>query len=270
MRYDINAGLIYDAADGTLTLSGSDTPDTQLSITASALLYFFLQHQEVVSRDDVLKKVWDDNGLTSSNSNLNQYLSMLRKTFRHYGVDNIILTISRGNLQFNPDISCECLDTHSSGHRPTGEEKAYVDLPASPAALTQGPSVRHRKPVETRWYIASAALLIASLLLITLIVTGPDNVSPLSPAPVTGNACEVMGTADMLSLVTPQEYENNFSAVLQRLKLTCRPEQRFIFFYGDKLHRRGLGRVFLAHCAIHHNDPIGYCDNYFYYSWEPQ
>jgi DNA-binding winged helix-turn-helix (wHTH) protein len=41
-------------------------------------------------------KVWDDNGLTSSNSNLNQYLSMLRKTFRHYDIDNIIVTVSRG------------------------------------------------------------------------------------------------------------------------------------------------------------------------------
>jgi DNA-binding winged helix-turn-helix (wHTH) protein len=36
-------------------------PDSQLSITASALLYFFLRHTGV-SRDEVLKKVWDDNG----------------------------------------------------------------------------------------------------------------------------------------------------------------------------------------------------------------
>lgn len=41
MRYNINARLIYDATDGTLTLPGSDEPDSQLSITASALLYFF-------------------------------------------------------------------------------------------------------------------------------------------------------------------------------------------------------------------------------------
>ncbi|HBT4795313.1 TPA: winged helix-turn-helix transcriptional regulator, partial [Klebsiella quasipneumoniae subsp. similipneumoniae] len=96
MRYNINARLIYDATDGTLTLPGSDEPDSQLSITASALLYFFLRHTGVVSREEVLKKVWDDNGLTSSNSNLNQYLSMLRKTFRHYDIDNIIVTVSRG------------------------------------------------------------------------------------------------------------------------------------------------------------------------------
>lgn len=110
MRYNINARLIYDATDGTLTLPGSDEPDSQLSITASALLYFFLRHTGVVSRDEVLKKVWDDNGLTSSNSNLNQYLSMLRKTFRHYDIDNIIVTVSRGMLQLNQDLSIELLD----------------------------------------------------------------------------------------------------------------------------------------------------------------
>ena len=110
MRYNINARLIYDATDGTLTLPGSDEPDSQLSITASALLYFFLRHTGVVSRDEVLKKVWDDNGLTSSNSNLNQYLSMLRKTFRHYDIDNIIVTVSRGMLQLNQDLNIELLD----------------------------------------------------------------------------------------------------------------------------------------------------------------
>jgi hypothetical protein len=57
MRYNIHARLIYDAMDGTLTLPGSDEPDSQLSITANALLWFFLRHTEVVSRDEVLKSL---------------------------------------------------------------------------------------------------------------------------------------------------------------------------------------------------------------------
>ena len=38
MRYNIHGRLIYDAMDGTLTLPGSDEADSQLSITANALL----------------------------------------------------------------------------------------------------------------------------------------------------------------------------------------------------------------------------------------
>ena len=135
MRYNINARFIYDATDGTITLPQSDEPDSQLSITASALLFFFLHNTGIVSREEVLKKVWDDNGLTSSNSNLNQYLSMLRKTFRHYGIDNIIVTVSRGYLQLNPDVVIEALD----GTPPpasTPEPPVIVDetAPAPPLA----------------------------------------------------------------------------------------------------------------------------------------
>lgn len=41
MRYHINARLIYDATDGSLTQRESVEPDSQLSITANALFYFF-------------------------------------------------------------------------------------------------------------------------------------------------------------------------------------------------------------------------------------
>ena len=56
MRYNINARLIYDATDGTLTLPGSDEPDSQLSITASACSIFFPAIPAWSSRDEVLKK----------------------------------------------------------------------------------------------------------------------------------------------------------------------------------------------------------------------
>lgn len=132
MRYNIHGRLIYDAMDGTLTLPGSDEADSQLSITANALLWFFLRHTEVVSRDEVLKKVWDDNGLTSSNSNLNQYLSMLRKTFRHYDIDNIIVTVSRGLLQLNPDLTIERLDAS-----PEPEQPPAAEAEPDPAAVPE-------------------------------------------------------------------------------------------------------------------------------------
>ncbi|EPE7328000.1 hypothetical protein ACSLWP_005053, partial [Salmonella enterica] len=51
--------------------------------------------------------------------------------------------------------------------------------------------------------------------------------------------------------------------------IACKPGERFLFFYGDRLETNGLGRVFLAHCAMHEDNPFSYCDNYFYYSWKP-
>lgn len=267
MRYNINARFIYDATDGTLTLPESTEPDSQLSITASTLLYFFLRNTGIISREEVLKKVWDDNGLTSSNSNLNQYLSMLRKTFRHYGIDNIIVTVSRGYLQLNPDVSIEAVD---ESPLPESPEPTPVETITKPLPVEEKQRLPHT--VHARgmcWYIAGACLLTISLLLVAFSVVGISESHPIALTQITHSQCELLASDDMLRSVNASAYGKNFDEVRQRLNVACKPGERFLFFYGDKLETNGLGRVFLAHCAMHEDNPFSYCDNYFYYSWKP-
>lgn len=58
-----------------------------------------------VEREMLFKKVWDDNGLRSSHSNLNQYISMLRKQLTLVGLpDDTIITIPKVGFMFNPNI----------------------------------------------------------------------------------------------------------------------------------------------------------------------
>ncbi|MBA7931768.1 winged helix-turn-helix domain-containing protein [Klebsiella sp. RHBSTW-00215] len=267
MRYNIHGRLIYDATDGTLTLPGSDEADSQLSITANALLWFFLRHTDVVSRDEVLKKVWDDNGLTSSNSNLNQYLSMLRKTFRHYDIDNIIVTVSRGLLQLNPDLTIEMLDAIPE---PAPPQPAIDPEPAQTTAPPEQKPVSTRRARGTCWYLAGGCLLTIALLLVVCSFLGTSKSRPIMLTQMSHSQCELLASDEMLRSVAGTAYGKNFDAVRQRLKLECKPGERFVFFYGDRLETNGLGRVFLAHCAMHEDNPFSYCDNYFYYSWKPQ
>lgn len=270
MRYNINARFIYDATDGTLTLPESTEPDCQLSITASALLYFFLRNTGIISREEVLKKVWDDNGLTSSNSNLNQYLSMLRKTFRHYGIDNIIVTVSRGYLQLNPDVNIEVIDESPtppsvSPERPT-LETGTESVPLV-AKTNRPPRTAHARGMC--WYMAGACLLTISLLLVAFSMVGVSETRPITLTQITHSQCELLASDEMLRSVSASAYGKNFDDVRQRLNVACKPGERFLFFYGDRLETNGLGRVFLAHCAMHEDNPFSYCDNYFYYSWKP-
>lgn len=268
MRYNINATLIYDASDGTLTLSGCTTPDSQLSITANVLLHFFLQNRHVVSREEVLKKVWDDNGLTSSNSNLNQYLSMLRKTFRHYDIDNIIVTVSRGNLQLNPDIILDVIDAQPE---PAAEKSPQLaaTVTADGHVRGMGKEIQKNHSPAVCWYLASACLLtIASLLVIVTLVAEPK-ISPITLKQFSHNQCEIQASEEMLRSLVTDTWRKNIERVRQRLNLNCKPGERFVFFYGDKLETDGLGRVFLARCATNDDNPFSYCDNYFYYSWKP-
>ena len=50
--------------------------------------------------------------------------------------------------------------------------------------------------------------------------------------------------------VSEESYGKNFDEVRQRLNIACKPGERFLFFYGDRLETNGLGRVFA--CPLRH------------------
>ena len=284
MKYKINALIYYDATDGAISLE-KDSVDTHLSITANALLFYFIQHPGVVNRDEVLKRVWDDNGLVSSNSNLNQYLSLLRKTFRHYGIENIIVTIAKGRLEFNPDISVELIDDSTllpltqinekalslaEDENKTAEETTPLSSVAdqTPLNITQTEVIQKKQKTEICWYLASIGFLFGAVFLAVIIFFNQHQSKPISLTPLTHNDCELLSNEAMINTAVSDNYVRNFDAVRKKLNLQCVKGERFVFFYGDKLQTNGLGRVFLAHCAKNEDNPFSYCDNYFYYSWK--
>jgi hypothetical protein len=94
---------------------------------------------------------------------------MLRKTFRHYDIDNIIVTVSRGMLQLNQDLSIELLDA--------GPALADVASPAAPPGEPAGAGRKpHRLPLHhtrgTCWYLAGGCLLVIALLLVAFTFAG--------------------------------------------------------------------------------------------------
>jgi DNA-binding winged helix-turn-helix (wHTH) protein len=280
MKYKINAFIIYDAVDGTLSLK-KDEVDTQLSITANALLFYLIQKKGVVSRDEVLKAVWDDNGLVSSNSNLNQYLSLLRKTFRQYGIENIIVTVARGRLEFNSEILLELLDeetlntTHLLNSLNEIQKAEVVLVSSLEAKPAESPSEKlpYSLPKQKReicWYLASAAFLCSSILLAAMSYFSSQPSAPMVLPTLEHTSCDVLSNEKMINAFVADNYVQNFDKVRKNLNLACNDKERFVFFYGDKLQKNGLGRVFLAHCAANESNPFSYCDNYFYYSWKPQ
>ncbi|GAB3525445.1 winged helix-turn-helix domain-containing protein [Photobacterium alginatilyticum] len=269
MKYKINGFLYYDAIDGTLKLEGQAADDTQLSITANALLFFLIQHPGVLTRDEVMKKVWDDNGLISSNSNLNQYLSLLRKSFRSYDIENVIVTIPRGRLEFNPELVIEVVDDN---HLHPLLQQASDDKEIAPEPLVKGIKEQEFPPQteqqERNWMIASAILFIAALGLLWTAIITERSLHIVSLTEVESGLCELFSPELMINSAMGDKYVTNFKAVRDKLGLSCAKHERFIFYYGDKLQSNGLGRTYIARCAENENNPYAYCDNYFYYSWK--
>jgi len=264
MKYLINSFVYYDAIDGSLKLDDKGKSDTQLSITANALLYMLIQNPGVITRDYVMQKVWDDNGLVSSNSNLNQYISLLRKKFRYYGIENIIVTIPKGRLEIDPSLKIELLDNnllHPSPPSSQARETALVlDLVDN---IQESSTLKNNHWMYTAWVLFAGAGI---LMMISLLFDPRGGSIKLNALEVPG--CELFSTENMTNLTVKNSYIDNFEKVKNKLSLTCADNERFLFFYGDKLHTQGLGRTFLAQCAKNKDNPFSYCENYFYYSWK--
>lgn len=262
MKYKINAFLIYDATEGSLKLDDGGKSDTQLTITANALLFFMVQNPGVISRDTVMQRVWDDNGLVSSNSNLNQYLSMLRKAFRCYGIENVIVTVARGRLEINPELVIEVIDDsvlHPVVHAIESELPTEARPAVAPAAINSH---------DRYWGYAGGVISLLAIALFAWSWSNNGSLNPIALTPLAQTPVEVFSTDIMINPRMSKNYLNNFIAVKEKKKIKYDKDERFLFFYGDKLQSNGLGRTFLAHCAKHQDNAFSYCDNYFYYSWK--
>lgn len=106
LMYIINNEISFNEEDGHLENSAAEV-SVLMAMSTCRLLDVLISNQgNPVERDCLLKTVWDDNGLRSSNSNLNQYISILRKQLAQVGLpDNTVITLPRVGFMFSPEIN---------------------------------------------------------------------------------------------------------------------------------------------------------------------
>lgn len=105
MIYLICEKIIFNTHDGTLTVDGIDD-SVKLTLPAARLLEVLLNnHGKIIERNYLLTEVWDKHGLVGSDSNLNQYISVLRRTLSMFGIDDFVQTIPKVGFKLNNDIT---------------------------------------------------------------------------------------------------------------------------------------------------------------------
>lgn len=96
MRFNIEGVVIFDSEKALLVnlLTGDGI---ELSQTSARLLAALLTHSgDVLARDEIFQSIFDKFGARASNSNLNQYISILRKNLHDLGIEQeIIITVPR-------------------------------------------------------------------------------------------------------------------------------------------------------------------------------
>lgn len=109
MKYRFNDRVLFDDDSGTLGPSDLSNEPIPISNPAKRLLLLLIAHYgRPVERVVIFKKVWDDYGMISSNNNLNQCVSKLRRVIKVMGIDDeVIATVPRLGFMLRREILIE-------------------------------------------------------------------------------------------------------------------------------------------------------------------
>lgn len=107
MLFLINDTFYFRPDDGAIWHISDKHEKVNLTPTASRLLVVLIEDQgEVVTREEIFRKVWDNWGMEGSNHSLNHFVSQLRKIFNRFDLPKeIITTVPRIGFIFSGDIT---------------------------------------------------------------------------------------------------------------------------------------------------------------------
>jgi DNA-binding winged helix-turn-helix (wHTH) protein len=252
MKYLIANALIYRPEDGVLMPPGREEELVTLTATANAILSLLVErHGVAIERETFLSEVWDSRGLRGSNSSLNQYISILRKTLAIFAPEHqFIITVPKIGFMLNSELSVQ--------RQSNEDERPTVN---APRATT--------KPKKQRW------LWPALLILITLIhfafgmgkllVESADTRVDVLPLTKVGQ-CPIY-TLSPLPEAWHEEAISMAHRILQRVRLpACQPNTVFYFFVQDSIFYGEGGRVVLTRCVRNAGKAVT-CHTQYYYEW---
>ena len=280
MIYKIDGIITYNSDDCTLSHLETDE-SVSLSISAGRLLERLLNSEgEVLARNELLTEVWDKYGLRGSNSNLNQYLSLLRRALAAYGCDNLIITIPKIGIRINSEITLEKKQLPAMAEMVTGTGTgtgtgtvAIVpgDLPdglMEDAALTEGEQQRAvKKPrfLQRNLYVAIIVLIVSAACGYYWWIVTPERKIASETIKLAGG-CEVV-LLKGLDDIERQPVIRQLLGIIKENNQPCVTSRRFYFDNNTSFTTSHYGRTMLSSCKINSHRDIITCDNFYYLDW---
>lgn len=290
MKYRFNDRVLFDDDNGTLGPSDFSDEPTPISNPAKRLLLLLIAHYgRPVEREVIFKKVWDDYGMISSNNNLNQCVSKLRRVVKVMGIDDeVIATVPRLGFMLRREIQVEIRE-EEDGHYtllvPSLEmgEEAYVpaegyldaetvaesdddmaletkaeDEPYLPSS-TEVPAPANRKRMG--WGLVS---VVAGFIFVLGIGTTMYTTNSLARQEVflgKAGSCKVfMSTSTRSGVPAPSLNHDMLSYVAQR-KAECRADEYLLVVRSNQVRSfiSGVNRMFFVRCTIVREHKIEFC-----------
>lgn len=121
MKYIINFTITFDPDSRLLKLRNKDQLTIELSKPATRLLIELIKNNKnEMTRETLIKHVWEDYGFSPSSATLSNHISELRKAFEALGINkDILITVPRVGFKMEAEIHPETknkeLDTSTDG-----------------------------------------------------------------------------------------------------------------------------------------------------------
>lgn len=260
MNYLIAGRVIYDTENGTLMDARHSDDIKSLTPTANRILALLLSEPgQVFPREDILDKVWASQGHNSSNSSLNQYISILRKTLAAWiDADEIILSVPKVGFCFSSRLVVEPW------------------VPELPPETITAPVAPGLLAAKKKVLVVNMGLLLCLVVLLFLCVRQNNEARNASlyrilyPVATLG-FCDVSSWQNL-----SDELKLQALTVLHRaspeLKEKCLSQPAKVMFQVQRQVYQGQrGRVFITFCPYeksHH--AVLYCDSTYRYNWGPE
>lgn len=259
MDYFINQIIHFDSINGLIKLIDNDNSIIQLSRPGSRLLTELITRcGNTMTREELLRLVWEEHGLRPSGSNLSNHISLLRKTFSQLGMtENIIITVPKKGFRLDAETTFTRFNHHSDNDSITKAEKMN-EIVSSIVSVSNKCTL---KPTIKKMRLVSA--IIISLIVISLILIRYS---------FNSNKADFIeiGTCQLLDLAEDKnknrvEKLNELEFLIKKNKIDCRKGKstiyfRFSNFFPKKNYEQST--IFLTQCHLDRKNRLTHCESY--------
>jgi DNA-binding winged helix-turn-helix (wHTH) protein len=290
MKYRFNDRVLFDDDNGTLGPSDFSDEPTSISNPAKRLLLLLIaNYGKPVEREVIFKKVWDDFGMISSNNNLNQCVSKLRRVLKVMGIDDeVIVTVPKMGFMLRREIQVE-ISQEDDGHyiplvpAQTLGDEVYLPVESvleaeaetddddddDSASEADGEpdlptSVEIATPANKKRLGWGLIATVAGLVFVLGIASTMYATNSLARQEVflgKAGSCKVfMSTSTQSGVPSPSLNQDMLSYVEQR-KAECRADEYLLVVRSNQVRSfiSGVSRLFFLRCTIVREHKIEFC-----------
>ncbi|MBM7343712.1 winged helix-turn-helix domain-containing protein [Pantoea coffeiphila] len=271
--YRIDNQLLYNPADRSLVRIDDDLSRMVLSHISNRLFCLFLESDgSAIPRNIILQKVWDEHSLTASGSNLNNYISGLRKQLVALGLE-IPLIITEPKIGFRIDAARVSVEVYPDEIRTESIPDTVTNVDKKPLHFTETLSSSGSRfySLKRVWFWLATTVTAGTLILFLW-----EGVTAFyAPDPRIISGVHYSFTEGGCSFFTPEnsyssfDVENSRRVILSLVKkysALCHGNGIVIYdLFGVFNNNVYNGRALVSNCEAEGNSIVS-CKSYFIYS----